>query len=384
LLVFGVENGSVQNPVAGGPDDEFIAMLLESAAGFLAARHTLPRMKLGATLQGSVVDPALWREMGQLGWLGLRVPDHLGGTGLSTTHAGLLAESFGRAMLPEPFVMGGIFPATLLVGLPDSRPVRDLLEQLIAGTSMASVAWQERPGQCAPEPEATTWDGGRLRGRKCFVPNADTADVLLVSAATAAGSAILSVRADAADIERRLHRTGDGSLRADLDFDLPVDTCLANGPAASAALAHAVEETTMATAAYLAGLAAGMLDRILAHLNMRIQFGQPLAAFQTLRHRAVDLHIDCQLSRASWRRAAASWDAAPGAGRARAAISAAKARAGDAAMRCGRAGIQLHGGLGFAEEADLGLALRIALQHMSALGSPTQHRRRFLELEAAA
>jgi alkylation response protein AidB-like acyl-CoA dehydrogenase len=141
-----------------------------------------------------------------------------------------------------------------------------------------------------------------------------------------------------------------------------------------------LDEAALASAAYQTGLANTVLAQVLEHLKTRIQFERPLGTFQTLQHRSADLYMACQLSRASWRRAAAKWQAQPDSPLAKAAISAAKARASQTSLRVARAGIQMFGGLGFAEEADVGLALRIALQYSSWLGSSTQHLQRFAML----
>lgn len=361
------------------PCDETAALLLESLENFLGARHSRERMKLGATPRAGVVDDNIWREMGDLGWLGLRVPEDRGGSGLSLLHAGSLAEGLGRAMLPEPYVACALLPSALLANL-SGRPAGDLLEQVIAGKRIATLCWQERAHQQDYEPGSTVWRDGRLRGMKRFVPNADRADTLLVAASSQSGLAILEVPPDADGAIRRLQRTGDGTMRGTFEFDLSIATPLAAGSDVRGALTDALDEATLGEAAYLTGLATAILGAIVEHLNMREQFGQPLGGFQTLRHRAVDLYIECQLAGASWRRAARWWDTSEDRQSARAAISAAKARAGDAALRCGRAGVQILGGLGFSEEADMGLGLRLAHQHAFAFGSPMAHRRRFLEI----
>ena len=365
------------------PCDETAAMLLASLESFVGARHSRARMRLGATPPAGVLDDRLWREMGDLGWLGLRVPDHRGGSGLSLLHAGSLAEGLGRAMLPEPFVACGLLPTALLAKLPGRR-AEELLGQIMSGAAIATLCWQERAHQPEYAAGSTAWRDGRLTGVKRFVPNSDRADILLIAASSRSGLVILEAAPDADGITRHLQRTGDGTMRGEYIFDLAVATPLAAGAEVRGALSDALDEATLGEAAYLTGLASTIFGAIVEHLNMRVQFGQPLSGFQTLRHRAVDLYIECQLAAASWRRAARLWGAGEERQAARAAISAAKARAGEAALRCGRAGVQILGGLGFSEEADMGLGLRLAHQHAFALGSPTVHRRRFADIAEKA
>lgn len=372
---------AAEAPMSGDPMDDVERMLVDSARALFRDRQKTARMKLNA-VQASAFDAGLWREMAEMGWLGLRLPESLGGQNLSMSTAAALTEQFGAAMMPEPFIACGIIPSAALAGGAASREAVSLGEAVCAGTAIATLAWQEQLGQTAPANITTRLTASaRLQGRKLFVPNVDIADFLVVAARTESGFALAKVRASAAGLKSELHRTGDGTHRGQLIFnDTPVESVLSEGDAARAALAAALEEGTLASAAYQTGLATTALDLILSHLKTRIQFDRPLGTFQTLQHRTADLYMACQLSRASWRRAAARWDTQPGATAARAAISAAKARASQTALRVTRSAIQMFGGLGFAEEADVGLALRIALQYSSWLGSPAQHLQRFANL----
>lgn len=372
---------AAQMPTSGDPMDDVERMLIDSARTLFRDRHKTARMKLNAG-QASAFDAKLWRDMADMGWLGLRLPETFGGQNLSTSTAAALAEQFGAAMMPEPFIACGIVPSAVLANGSGSLETISLGEDLCAGTAIATLAWQEHLGQTDPADITTRLTAsGRLQGRKLFVPNADISDFFIVAASTEAGFALTKVRASAAGLKSALHRTGDGTHRAQLIFDdTPIDSVLSEGDTAQTALAAALEEGTLASAAYQTGLATTALDLILSHLKTRIQFDRPLGTFQTLQHRTADLYMACQLSRASWRRAAIAWDTQPGSTTARAAISAAKARASQTALRVARSAIQMFGGLGFAEEADVGLALRIALQYSSWLGAPAQHLQRFARL----
>lgn len=372
---------AAETPMNGDPMDDVERMLVDSARVLFRDRQKTARMKLNAP-QAGAFDAELWRAMAEMGWLGLRLPESLGGQNLSMSTAAALAEQFGAAMMPEPFIACGIIPSAALAGGAAAREAMALGEAVCAGAAIATLAWQEQIGQTDPANITTRLTASaRLQGRKLFVPNADICDFIIVAARTDSGFALTKVRAAAAGLKSELHRTGDGTHRGQLIFnDTPIESVLSEGNAARTALAAALEEGTLASAAYQTGLATAALDLILSHLKTRIQFERPLGTFQTLQHRSADLYMACQLSRASWRRAAVKWDTQPGSTAARAAISAAKARASQTALRVTRSAIQMFGGLGFAEEADVGLALRIALQYSSWLGSPAQHLQRFANL----
>ena len=363
------------------PMDDVERMLVDSARTFFRARQQTARMKLNAT-QARAFDIELWREMADMGWLGVRLPEHLGGQNLATSAAAALAEEFGAALMPEPFIACGIIPSVLLANIQASAALSSFADSISSGRVVTTLAWQERLGQSDATDVTTRLTANELlQGRKLFVPNCDASDCFIVVARRESKIVLASVSASAAGMKRELHRTGDGTQRGQLIFnDTPIDAVLAEGDAAQTALTVALDEATLASAAYQTGLANTVLDQILSHLKTRIQFDRPLGTFQTLQHRAADLFMACQLSHASWRRAATKWDVQPASPTARAAISAAKARASQTALRVARSGIQMFGGLGFAEEADLGLALRIALQHCSWLGGPAQHLQRFATL----
>src|SRR5690606_31992979 len=115
--------------------------------------------------------------------------------------------------------------------------------------------------------------------------------------------------------------------------------------------------------------------------NDRVQFERAIGSFQTIRHRCVDLYIATQLAGAAWRHALAQFESGDADAIATAA-SAAKARCADTAQRVGREAIQMHGAMGFTEEANIGLFLREGLRGFAALGSPLQQRRRFQALNS--
>ncbi|MGH7071448.1 MAG: acyl-CoA dehydrogenase family protein, partial [Acetobacteraceae bacterium] len=144
--------------------------------------------------------------------------------------------------------------------------------------------------------------------------------------------------------------------------------------------ARPLEEAILATAAYLLGLSRSAFAITLDYMATRAQFGRPIAAFQALRHRVADLKIQWELMRASIRAAAATLDRETNLALGRAAVSRAKARAADASLLITRQAIQLHGGIGYTDEADIGLFLRKAMVQINLYGSAALHRSRYAAL----
>ncbi len=326
-----------------------VRLIRDSAAGIAPRTGDLKRIRaLRFTDPG--YDRATWSEICAMGWPGLLVPEDHGGVGLGLPEYVALAEEFGAALAPEPLVQA-VLAASALRG-PD-------LDSLLSGERIILPAWQERANSLDPTGDTTIVDSG-VTGRKMFIPMASGADAFLVT--TRQGLAL--VDANAPGVTLTLERTQDGGNFGTLS--------LADTPCTPIPGTLALEEATLATAAMLLGVADRAFALTLDYLKTRQQFGRPIGAFQALQHRAADLKIQIALLRASVEAAASDPT--------QSAISRAKARAAEAAMLVTRQAIQLHGGIGYTDEADIGLFLRRAMVLANLYGSATLHRARYAAL----
>jgi alkylation response protein AidB-like acyl-CoA dehydrogenase len=240
------------------------------------------------------------------------------------------------------------------------------LGALLAGERIVIPAWQERANSLDAV-RTTQLHDGRLTGRKVFVPMAAGADAFLV---TVPGGLALVAR-DAAGLELAVDQTQDGGHFGTLT--------LTGAPAEPIAgdAAEALDEAALATAAYLLGVMDRAFAMTLDYLKTRQQFGKLIGSFQALQHRAVDLQIQVALTRASVEAAAVTLDGGAGPALREAVVSRAKARASEAAMFVTKQCIQLHGGIGYTDAADVGLFLRKAMVLASLYGPAALHRARF-------
>jgi alkylation response protein AidB-like acyl-CoA dehydrogenase len=333
--------------------------MIRDSAGAIATPDDLKRVR-SLRYGDPGFDRAVWRQMCELGWVALRVPEAAGGSGLGMREYCALAEECGSGLLPEPLIPCSL-AARALAG--------SELERLIAGDTIIIPAWQERANSLTLHGDTIMRDG-QLSGRKVFVPMAAGADAFLV--ATSSGPAL--VARDAAGVSLVIDRTQDGGNYGTLTFD--------GAPAQPTAgdLGEAIEEATLATSAYLLGVMERAFAMTLTYLKTRQQFGKPIGSFQALAHRAADLKIQVALTRASVEAAATTLDTSSVAAVRRAAVSRAKARASDAAMRITREAIQMHGGIGYTDEYDVGLYLRKAMVLANLFGSAALHRARYADL----
>jgi len=364
--------------------DDIATLLGESAAAFVAERYGARGLRLDIE-EPQRVDRALWREMAGLGWLGLALPEPLGGLGMGMREAAVLAEIMGRKVVPEPLVAAAMMPGVLLARCdPAMELVRRLADAVSGGDSLVTIAWQEAAGEIEPDIPATRLDGKHLTGRKCFVAAAEDDALLLVSARDGDDAVLVAVEPAAPGV--RVQRQAGGLMSfATIRFDAaPIldGTVLLRGAAADVALQCALEAGRVLLSAQLTGIAVGALEKTVTYVGERIQFERPIGSFQSVQHRCVDLHIATMLAGAAWRYAQRTFDAAPLEPATQAAVSAAKARSGDAAMQVCRSAVQLHGAMGFTEEGGVGIHLRAAMQLSTWLGTTTAHRRRFFAAAA--
>jgi len=367
-----------------GEQVDLIALLTDSAAGFLATEHEFGRLRvLRETPAG--FDREMLGKLATMGWLGLRVPEAAGGAGLGIEVAAALAEVLGKVLLPEPFILCAVMPAALLAASAEGAQRNALLSGIASGELVVAPTLFERLDQIDPLPIATRLDPRGdafvLNGTKLFVLSA--VDRYLVSARCDGETVLVAMAADAAGIARSERRMTDGTMACDIGFvDVAVgaDAILARGAAAEAALAGAIAEGVLAASAQLCGIAAGAMEISLAYLRQREQFGRPIGSFQALQHRAVDLLLQIELAGAAWRNAARRYAEDPGAEASLAAVSAAKARCSDVALLVSRASIQFHGAIGFTDEADIGFFLKAAMRFAPMLGNASRHRHRFFDL----
>ncbi|MBC7131982.1 MAG: acyl-CoA dehydrogenase family protein [Roseovarius sp.] len=321
-------------------------------------------------------DPEMVRELAGAGVFGVAVPEDLGGLGMGLGAGGVIAEEAGRVLAPEPVNLTIGLSLGLLRRLCPEHP---RLAELIEGETVLAVAWQERGANGGPGEATCGYADGRLDGRKAWVAGAAGAQGFLVVANGESGPvlALAEAGADGLAIENR--RQADGSALGELSFAKTPAEQLAAGPQVGDALAEAVSDTTALVAAELVGLSGRALEITLDYIRTREQFDKPIGAFQVLQHRAVDLHVMCEVAQAGVRDALARMEGTTDARLRARQASRAKARAVTAAKRITREAIQMHGAVGYTDEYEVGLYLNRALVLSAWLGDDAWHRRLWLE-----
>lgn len=372
-------------------DHELIEEIRDSARDFLQRRDQRQRKR--RTPGG---ERAYWQEIAAVGWLGMSVPEALGGLGLGWHAMAAVLEEAGRAQLPEPLVGAGVLSTALLARINPAGDgtVRDaLLQAVCAGEKRVGLAWQETEGQLEAGESAgafgvtvTAREGAYvLNGEKRHViPGADV-DGWLVTADGETGSALFYLPAGTPGVTVQTHERADGSPAC----HLTIESAVVGGEALLAregvldAVDEALDYGRLMQSAELVGVARQVLADSVAYLNTRKQFGQTLSSFQALQHRLVDATLQVELASNSLLDALNAIAAAPDDVKARkAAASRVKARAARAGIDAARLAIQLHGAIGYTDECDVSLYFRSALHLAAWLGNATAHRQRYGVLTA--
>ena len=333
-------------------------------------------------------DRARWRDLAGLGWTATLVPETDGGAGLGFDACAAIVEALAAPGPPEPFVEVVVGAGRVIAGAGSGVLRSRLLAGLVDGSVLPALAWQEGDGGLDPAQIRASGetDAGALvlRGAKRFVVPGPGADGFIVAVRAPERLRLVWLDARAAGLRVEPEPRADGTFCARLVLDgvrCPADSTLAAGERAEALLARAVDEQCILTGVAQFGLLDRALALTMAYLGTRVQFGRPIGSFQALQHRAADLLVQKTLCRSLVDAAVALLDA-PHAPEARAAMaSRVKARLSDAAVQVGREAVQFHGGMGMADETDIGLYLHRALALGAWLGNAASHRRRWDRIE---
>lgn len=328
-------------------------------------------------------DPALWKKIVDLGWTALGIPEQYGGVGTFLDLIVVLEEA-GRALLPGPFfsTMGLAVPALIEAGTEAQK--KEVLGAIANGSARATLALTEPAGrwdgtgiQLAAK---QTGGGWRLDGVKLFVPDAETADYMVVVARTRGegedGITLFLIKGRPSGMTVKPLETLDMTRRwSEVRFDgVQVDGNAVMGSPDKAwpALRRALEWATAALCAEMVGGVQKVLETSTDYAKTRHQFGKPIGIYQAVSHKLADMLVLSESGRSATYYAAWTVDAdAPDRSLA---CSMAKAYVSDAYRKVAGDGIQVHGGIGFTWEHDMHLYFKRAKSSEVTLGDATYHR----------
>jgi len=333
-----------------------------------------------------------WRRLNsELGLTALRIPEAYGGQGFGFGELGIVLEEMGRALVCAPYFSTAVLATGAILNAAREAEKQALLPGIAAGDTVATLAWVEDDGRwdAAGTTLTVTPSAGRyhLDGHKSFVLDGHTADLIVVLARAPGsdgdeGLSLFTVAGDAPGLSRRPLKTMDWTRKlARLEFKGVEARLLGEPGGAAGPFARTLTEAAICLANEMAGVAERLREDSLAYAKMRMQFGRPIASFQSMKHKAADMLVDVELAKSAAYYAAAALD--EGDNDVEAVASLAKAQASETCLQTAIHAIQIHGGIGFTWDNDTHLWFKRAKSSEILLGDAHRHRELMMQRWAA-
>jgi alkylation response protein AidB-like acyl-CoA dehydrogenase len=368
-------------------------MLRDSARKFLKDNAPIEKLRAlvardhklayESPVQPVAWDEKIWKQMVELGWTALAVPESAGGVGMKMIAVAALAEEIGRAALPSPLIATLI--ATALLSHAKGPAAEAALARIVGGEA-ASFAGPGAEGSWLPDATAITvtsaGDGAVLKGTVPFVQDARKVAFFVVAARDAKGVGLYVVANDAPGLTIRPDRVVDLTRdQASLVFDdvkVGKDAIVAAPGAGSDAVAAALPSILTIVAADICGAAEWQLQTTAEYARVRTQFDRLIGFFQAVKHPIVNVMIDVDRARSLTYAAACAIDTEPE--QALRLARMAKAAASDAAAFASSRSIQLHGGIGFTWECDVHIYVKRQKHNQFSFGDGPYQRAKIANL----
>jgi alkylation response protein AidB-like acyl-CoA dehydrogenase len=360
------------------------SMLRDSARGLISDKAPVSHLRhLRDAKDATGFSRDLWKTFAEMGFAGLLVPEEFGGSGLGCVEAGVVMEEIGRTLMPSPFLATSVLAASALSRGGSAAQKSEHLPKISAGSLLAALAVDEgpkhRPLQTSLQ-AVRSGNGFRLSGAKALVVDGHVADLLIVAARTA-GSAgeragltlfLVDPKARGLAIERTVMVDAHNAARIDFDdVEVDADGVLGEVDQGAQLLEAVLDIGRSAVGSEMVGLSEEVFGRTVAYLKERKQFGKVIGEFQALQHRAAQLYIEIEITRAAVLKAQQALDA--DATKASAVVAVAKARAGTTATRAVQEGVQMHGGMGMTDQFDIGFFMKRARVCEELFGDANYH-----------
>jgi alkylation response protein AidB-like acyl-CoA dehydrogenase len=369
-------------------------LLRNSVRAFLRDRYIFEARR-AATRSALGMRPEIWTALAQeLGILNVSFPERVGGFGVDPVAVMIVMEEFGRALVVEPFLETVVVCGGLLSRVGGAR-ADDALLRIGAGELRLAFAWSEPQSRYDFARMATTavrdGAGWRIDGMKSVVMAAPWASQLLVTARTGGqagereGVSLFLIDKQTPGVKTSEYPTIDERRAADIVFEgvrLPADALIGAEGEALATIEEVSDVAVAAISAEAVGLVSTMQQTTVEYTKQRRQFGQPIASFQALQHRMVDMYMHVEMAQSATYLATLKLSAT--ASERALAASSAKVTVNQACRFVGQNAIQLHGGMGMTDELAMSHYFKRATAIETEFGSVDFHLQRHAALSRAA
>ncbi len=367
--------------------DEQTAIVKDTARRFFREQCPSARLReILATEEGYSKD--VWRQMAELGWLGLVNDEAYGGSGGTFLDLFALVEEMGRALLPSPFFTSAVLSGRLIEEAADQRRKETLLPQMIRGETILTVALLDEQGRSDvedPTLEARQVDDDayELTGTRLLVSFAHVAKGILLCAKLhgtgGRGPTLFLVDPRTDGLEMVPLNTLTKEKTFALRFDragIDADRIVGDIGQGGIYLGRIRPGATVLKCAEMLGGMDRIVEMTVNYVKERHQFGRPLGALQAVHHACTEMATCLETTRLITTQAA--WMLSQGLP-ADKETAMAKAWCNDSCKKCAAIGHQLHGAIGFTEEHDMHLYSQHAKASEMAFGASWFHRSRVAE-----
>jgi alkylation response protein AidB-like acyl-CoA dehydrogenase len=343
--------------------NEVQEMLADSIDKFIENEYAFDtRQKYAASEAGYSVE--VWKMIAELGWTAVTFSEEDGGFDGDQIDIMVMMQRFGRGLVVEPYLANIILAGGILKRAGTAKQKERWLHAIMAGELQATLAFTEPQARYDLANIATTatadGDGWILNGKKAFVLNGGTSELVIIPARTAGepgdaqGISLFAVPADAVGLSLHAYHTVDGMRAAELtlsDVQVGADDVLGEIGEGFAALDATIDDAILAVCAEGIGIMQVLKDKTIEYSKSRSQFGVPIGSFQALQHRMVDMLTACEQAQSLL-----LWTAitcAAGDDQSKRAISSLKYLVSTSGQTLGEEAVQLHGGMGVTWDLDV-------------------------------
>ena len=365
---------------------EIQKMLQESSRDYLLENCTMDYIRAMESDQIGISDE-IWKNMADMGWLGLMIPEVYGGSGFNFDDMSILLEEMGKVALSGPFFSTSVIGAQTLLLSGDESQKKEFLPKIASGNLKFSLAFNEKTGSFEESEISTTTsvkndEGWTLNGEKYFVNDAVGADYFIVASVSENNEGIslflVPSKSDGIEIEKMEAIGGDKISKVNFqEIKLLDSQLLGKEGEAWKTLSKVFNYGAIGKTSEMSGAALRVMDMTLNYIKDRKQFDRPIGSFQAVQHHAADMAILTKVSTQFSRKAA--WEIS-NKDNSNINIHRAKSYVSKAFHDVCQISHQLHGAIGYTWDYDLQIFTRKMQHQKLAYGDTDFHQKKISNL----
>ena len=335
-------------------------------------------------------DKDIWSEMVKLGWPGILIPEEFGGSDFGVTGIGVILQECAKTLTPSPLFATGVLGAYAITQFGNDDQKSSYLPMIVSGEITTALAIDETSHHEPSKTEMTAKKNDSnyiLNGKKIFVIDGASADILIVLARTSGvkgdstGLSLFILNSDTSGIEIKKLDMADSRNYANISFNeviIDESSLLGDLETAGETVESILDIGRIAMSAEMLGNAESAFEITLDYLKQRKQFGALIGSFQALQHRAAEMFCEIELTKSSVMAAMRAAD--ENSNELQRLSSLSKTMAGETLHLVSNEAIQMHGGIGVTDEYDIGFFLKRARVAEQIFGSAKYHTERYANL----